>query len=247
MRRCGATAWSGTDGRLRGIAAGRNEPDGTGLRSIRFGAQGSPGHRGRRPRRRRCHRRDSSASPAPERSATALDLLDVVKDSGCGVLVDAGDRAHLPARYGPPHRSRGPGPHQRARPGSPVGPCRQTPGGDGRRFPDRECQIDHLERRPSACRPSNDVAHSGRALWRGHGYPTAGSTRSSACPASHSDRPGSLAPRPLAFAIQRGPGPADRCPGPSGVGSGQRNRGAGRAEGLPAIDPGAGGPSTRRR
>ena len=49
------------------------------------------------------------------------DVIDViVRVAGTGKIGDGKGMDH-------PHRNRGPGPRQRARPGSPVGPCRQTP------------------------------------------------------------------------------------------------------------------------
>ena len=53
--------------------------------------------------------------------ADVADVIDViVRVAGTGKIGDGKGMDH-------PHRNRGPGPRQRARPGSPVGPCRQTP------------------------------------------------------------------------------------------------------------------------
>ena len=53
--------------------------------------------------------------------ADVADVIDViVRVAGTGRIGDGKGMDH-------PHRNRGPGPRQRARPGSPVGPCRQTP------------------------------------------------------------------------------------------------------------------------
>ena len=111
------------------------------------GAQGSPGHRGRRRRCRRCRR---------------CDRCDRC-DRPC--------RRHRKDRrrqgYGPPPSK----PWSGSAPASAAGkPCRAMPanaGGDGRRFPDRECQIDHIKRCPwQSCRPPHYVAHSANGSGR---------------------------------------------------------------------------------
>jgi len=82
------------------------------------------------------------------------DVIDViVRVAGTGKIGDGKGMDH-------PHRK----PWSGSAPASAAGkPCRAMPanaGGDGRRFPDRECQIDHIKRCPwQSCRPPHYVAH----------------------------------------------------------------------------------------
>gem|GEM_PF-3673254 len=161
MRRCGATAWSGTDGWLRYRGGSERTRPGpvcevsgfvyrpvsrrrTGRRhgvnsEFVTGPSGRPATVWVRPLvtagsfsriwvscirvggRARNTRWTWCPKDRPDIVVDVADVIDViVRVAGTGKIGDGKGMDH-------PHRNRGPGPRQRARPGSPVGPCRQTP------------------------------------------------------------------------------------------------------------------------
>ena len=161
MRRCGATAWRGTDGWLRYRGGSeRTRRD----RSAKYQVRVSPVSRRRTGRRLGVNSEfvtGPSGRPAtvwvrplvtagsfsriwvscirvggrarntrwtwcpkdrPDIVVDVADVIDViVRVAGTGKIGDGKGMGTTPIG------NRGPGPRQRARPGSPVGPCRQTP------------------------------------------------------------------------------------------------------------------------
>jgi hypothetical protein len=168
VRRCGATAWSGTDGWLR--YRGGSERTRPGPVCEVSGFVYRPVSRRRTGRRARCQFRVRHRPERPARDGVGEALgdlwllqpnmgvlhpgrwegaeykVDLVPKDRPDIVVDVADVADVidvidvivrvagTGKIGDgkgmgttPIGNRGPGPRQRARPGSPVGPCRQTP------------------------------------------------------------------------------------------------------------------------
>jgi hypothetical protein len=168
VRRCGATAWSGTDGWLR--YRGGSERTRPGPVCEVSGFVYRPVSRRRTGRRARCQFRVRHRPERPARDGVGEALgdlwllqpnmgfcirvggrgaeykVDLVPKDRPDIVVDVADVADVidvidvivrvagTGKIGDgkgmgttPIGNLGPGPRQRARPGSPVGPCRQTP------------------------------------------------------------------------------------------------------------------------